>query len=241
MMDKEVSRSATGLNHEDKQTLFLVRHRETEWSRKKLYQGQSDPPLSGEGIEQAELLSRRLAPRLSNVTRVFSSPLARARMTASPIARLLNQPVEPEPLLSEMNYGAWEGLTQVEIKARWPDLYRNWKQEPATMTFPGGESLQGLKDRVLAFLNRVRNVPGSLLIVTHLGVLRVALVEAMGAPLSQFRAAHFRHGSLLEICRHDGRLRVVAPFWPMHASGPDPRGGKHRFGATEQRHAELDS
>ena len=39
---------------------FLVRHGETEWNRVGRAQGQADPPLNKEGLEQAVAVAARL-------------------------------------------------------------------------------------------------------------------------------------------------------------------------------------
>lgn len=213
----------------DGQRLYLLRHCETEWSHKKLYQGQSDSPLSLQGVEHAVMLSQILAPRLTDVVAIFSSTLVRARMTAAMIAARANRKVQVEPLLSEVDYGEWEGLTQADIKARWTDLYRQWKREPAAVTFPGGESLLSLKNRVLEFLDKTAAVAGSVLAVTHIGVMRIVLLESLGLPLSQFRKGRFNHGGLLEVRRCDGHFKVVEHM--NLASGLDSS-DEASFGAT---------
>lgn len=214
-------------------TLCFLRHCETEWSRRRLYHGQSDPPLSSQGIEHAARLAQLLVPRRSGLAAIFSSPLTRARMTASQISLRTHASVQVDPLLSEVNYGEWEGLTQADIKVRWPGLYRQWKKNPATMVFPGGESLQSFKDRVLAFLHSTRTIMGPALAVTHSGVMRVILLEAMGLSLSEFRSAKFNHGDVLEVCTAAGRLNIVDRSALMSCADSGDVGA--RFEATSGR------
>ena len=74
-------------------TIYLVRHGETEWSKSGKHTGRTDIPLTATGEEDG----RRLAARLAGLSfsRVFSSPLARARRTAQPPLKLANGSLTP--------------------------------------------------------------------------------------------------------------------------------------------------
>ena len=60
--------------------LLLVRHGQTEWNALRRYQGHSDLPLNGKGLEQARQLAARLQPLTIDLA--FSSDLLRAVQTA---------------------------------------------------------------------------------------------------------------------------------------------------------------
>jgi probable phosphoglycerate mutase len=69
--------------------IFLVRHGEAAASW-----GQSpDPGLSELGVEQARAAAQALQGRLTGQVQLYSSPLARARETAQPLAAALSLPV----------------------------------------------------------------------------------------------------------------------------------------------------
>ncbi|MBU2767684.1 histidine phosphatase family protein, partial [Acidithiobacillus ferrivorans] len=57
-------------------TLFLLRHGETEWNRSGRYQGRCDPEVTPNGEAQARRVAERLA-RL-NLAAIVASPLRRA-------------------------------------------------------------------------------------------------------------------------------------------------------------------
>ena len=127
--------------------VLVVRHGVTLWNKEGRYQGQTDIPLSDEGISQAEAVGRRLAGE--PVCRVYSSDLARARMTASIIARHHDIEVKTDRRLREMYFGEWEGLTFDEIGKKWPGLRDKWLKDPVNLRPPGGESASDLISRVL--------------------------------------------------------------------------------------------
>ena len=93
-------------------TLVLTRHGLTDRSTPEQHLGQRiDVSINDAGRRQAEALARRLAP--VTFDRVFTSPLFRARETASLLVR--NVAIEADPRLREMDYGAWEGRTYEQI------------------------------------------------------------------------------------------------------------------------------
>jgi probable phosphoglycerate mutase len=178
--------------------LMFARHGRTAWNAAGRYQGRSDPPISGDGVADAEDLARALRDR--KPASIVASPARRAMMTAEIVAARLGVPcVQVDGRLVEIAYGAWEGLTQVEVKARWPDQLRLWKRSPGTMRFPGGESLEEARERLLAFVAGspvLKSARGPVLAVGHGGLIRLAMLEATGSPLADYRGVLVGHGSV---------------------------------------------
>lgn len=128
--------------------LFLVRHGETEWSRNGRHTSLTDLSLLADGRRRAELLGRRLAGERFDAA--FTSPLQRARETAA-AAGFPDASVEP--LLSEWDYGEYEGLTTAQIHESRPD-WNLWRDG-----CPGGESPAAVLDRARRCLERVFELP----------------------------------------------------------------------------------
>ena len=95
-------------------SLALIRHGPTVWNEQKRLQGQTDIPLSPDGLKQVEGWS--LPTEFSNF-KWFASPLTRAQQTAE----LLGLTVETEPSIIEMHWGDWEGQTGKELKEKLGD------------------------------------------------------------------------------------------------------------------------
>src|SRR5215467_10394593 len=72
--------------HDHSVRLVLWRHGQTRWNAEGRFQGQSDIPLDLVGEQQADRAARLLAAL--QPTAIYSSDLARATMTAAPLARL---------------------------------------------------------------------------------------------------------------------------------------------------------
>ncbi len=186
--------------------LLLVRHGETTWNLERRYQGHSDPPLSARGEAQAQALANRLAT--TGVAGIVASPLLRAQATAQMIAARLGLPVVTDHRLRELAYGQWEGLQQAEVKQRWPEMLRLWKRAPDQVTFPGGESLSDLQYRVQSFSGHTSAQSGTILAVTHDGVARIAVLQARGEPLSEFREVRIENASMTTFLCEGGQCAV---------------------------------
>ncbi|MEA5600240.1 histidine phosphatase family protein [Nostoc sp. UHCC 0252] len=64
-----------------------------------------DPPLSDDGMVQAQQLARRL--KGENITHIFASPFLRTVQTANAVAEVLNLPIKLETGLSEWLNPVW--------------------------------------------------------------------------------------------------------------------------------------
>ena len=199
--------------------LLLARHGQTLWNAAGRYQGQSDPPLSPEGKAEAAALVETL--RGERIGAVLASPLRRAAATAAILARALGLPPPlTDPRLIELGYGAWEGLTQAEVKARWPALLRCWKRAPETVRFPDGEDLATVRARLDALLAARPWAAagaadgGAVLLVTHAGPIRLLRLAAEARPLAEFRRIATPPGSLHALRLHAGRLSLAEPARP---------------------------
>ncbi len=147
--------------------LILVRHGETDWNVEGRYQGQADPPLNSQGLQQARSLAKKLKGR--DLELLVSSPLRRAAQTARILAEKLKLPVFFDNRLMEIHQGDWQTLLRSEIEQLYPELFHRWETEPWQVTPPNGENMFQVQQRVNAFLDELLlNHPDACIgIVTH--------------------------------------------------------------------------
>ncbi len=111
--------------------LILLRHGETEWSKSGKHTSRTELELTPRGREQAEAAAETLQQLRLDDPFVISSPRMRARTTADLAGLTVD---EVNPLISEWDYGDYEGTTTVEIRQTVP----NWLVW--THGCPGGET-----------------------------------------------------------------------------------------------------
>jgi 2,3-bisphosphoglycerate-dependent phosphoglycerate mutase len=196
--------------------IVLVRHGVTNWNLEKRFQGQIDTPLSDLGHVQAEKTADALAGE--PVTSLYTSDLLRAQQTAAPIAETLGLPLLAEIGLRERHFGEFEGKTHADLKENFPDAFAKWQARDLTYAFGGsGETLPGFAKRVEHALAGIvkRSVAqssgsmGSLLIVTHGGVLNVVHHLATQSPLDQPREHSIENCSINRIGWDGQRYHLI--------------------------------
>lgn len=154
--------------------IALLRHGPTSWNAEGRIQGHTDIPLSDAGL--AKMQGLRL-PETFAGARLYCSPLTRARQTAEALG--LQTPLLDSRLM-EQHWGAWEGLTNAEIRARdGEDCFLRAGLAADFRPF-GGESTAELMARVQDFLTEIAANPCDTVAVAHLGVLRAAYTLATG-------------------------------------------------------------
>lgn len=157
--------------------LWLVRHAETVWNAERRIQGQSDTPLSGRGVAQAERLAQRL--KGTHFDRLYSSDTRRALHTAE--IALGERAVQPEPRLREMSYGTLEGKTRAELVGTEREAFTSYWHNPYNVALPGGESWRELDARVFTWLGTLPT-EGRVAAFSHGGTIRSALFYVTGIP-----------------------------------------------------------
>lgn len=146
--------------------IYLIRHGQTDWNAEGKIQGSTDIELNETGRQQAACLARGMEKR--PVARIFSSPLKRALETAQAIGDSQNVAVEVLDELREVDFGAWEGLTWEEVKARYHEEYTRWWENPAGVAPPGGETRKELKERAAQAVRRILDYgAGDVAVVLH--------------------------------------------------------------------------
>src|SRR5580765_8050698 len=110
--------------------LYYIRHGETDWDREGRLQGRRDIPINPNGRAQArrcgEVLRDLFTRDATEAARFdfVASPLGRARDTIQLVrttSELDSQSYRVGARLAEVSFGAWEGFTTEELRARAPE------------------------------------------------------------------------------------------------------------------------
>ena len=181
-------------------SLILVRHSTTAASAAGRNLGRrTDPALAPEGVALAERLGTTLVAELAELPhdelRLLSSPAERCRQTASAIASamgLRGERIEMAEGLLEIDYGAWDGLTADECRARDPERRAAWEANPYDTRCPGGESGADVALRAFAILEPLEawlaeDRARCAIVVAHNHVNRLRLCALFGWPMREYR------------------------------------------------------
>jgi len=148
---------------------LFIRHGQTDWNLKKIWQGQTDIPLNETGHAQAHSAISLLSGK--GISRIISSPLIRAHKTAVIINNHLRVPLSVVDGLKERSVGILEGTIKDKsiISTDW--IYK----APIEKSEPVDE----FKTRIANALHEALDSAHTTLIVAHGGVYW-AIMEMIG-------------------------------------------------------------
>ena len=150
--------------------VVLVRHGETEWSRRGRHTGRTEVELTERGRKQAEAVGAALRER--DFVLVLTSPLGRALETCR-LAGFGDRAVQRDELM-EWDYGAYEGRTTAQIREERPG-WTLWRDG-----VPEGETIAQVGERVDRVLDDLRPLDSDALLFAHGHVLRVLAARWLG-------------------------------------------------------------
>jgi len=186
--------------------LWLIRHPEPDSSARGLCYGSMDVPLSDDGVRHSKAIAEMMA--IENFDAVYTSPKRRCVEMARTIAR--GRAVATLEDFCELDFGLLEGRSYDEIAALYPDIYRQWMENPTATQFPQGENFCQMSSRVRSALEAMllRHAQESVLVVTHGGPIRVILAEALGIPPQNIFRIEQSYGAINRIRYRDGTPSV---------------------------------
>jgi glucosyl-3-phosphoglycerate phosphatase len=189
--------------------VILVRHGATDWNKDGRLLSTTDLELSAIGRAEAAQVAQRLAN--VRIDRLWSSPLARARQTASVIAETgAPHAVRLDERLREVDFGRFEGLTSAAAKETDGVTYARWRAGDP-VTDGSVEDYESGARRGSDVLADACRMPGTTVIVSHGVLTRLALAASvLGIPLGRMRALRFDNGRMAVVDTVAGAHRLTA-------------------------------
>ncbi len=168
-------------------TLILLRHGVTPHTSGKRFSGGlggDNPGLSDEGRAQIRAAATWLTELKDRIDAVVCSPVRRTLESAEIVAAELDLPLEEEPGFAEMEFGAWDGLTFVEVAEQHKETFEAWLGDIEAPP-PGGESFRTVEARVRAGLGRVleKHSGRTVVVVSHVTPIKTLVANTLSAPL----------------------------------------------------------
>ena len=110
------------------------------------FTGQTNVPLSPNGIKQAEITAEYVVSNYK-FDAVVASDLSRAYDTAKAVADRVGMEVIANVGLREIYAGEWEGVTFKELNEKNEEPWQVWRTNVGRVVCPGGESVAELRER----------------------------------------------------------------------------------------------
>lgn len=186
-----------------KRYMYLIRHPQTTVKDQSIYiDGETDVKLSLKGKQQIKKLLKALHNH--KLSKIFTSPLKRAKDAAIVLSKKLQLPIEEIEDIREINVGIWRGMHEKDIRKQYKKLWDAWLNRPDITKLPEGESISQVQSRVLRAIKYCEdNSEGNIAIVCHKVVILTYLASIEGIPLRKIWEYDKKHpikmGQILKI------------------------------------------
>ncbi len=187
-------------------TIYLVRHGESTLNREGVLQSRdiNVGPLTDRGRLEAFCAAMFLKDTAKGIRRIISSPLLRARETASIIASEIKAELTIDERVREVNMGRWELMKINDIGPEFLKYSRNPLKYPP----PDGEYAESVLGRMVEAVNEVKE---DTVVVSHYQPIASLIVHFMGSSLSNIYRIRVDTGSVSAVFKDDewGDWRVL--------------------------------
>jgi|GEM_PF-460314 len=183
--------------------ILLCRHGQTHFNRTARIQGQSDSPLTKNGLQETKKLAEILYPHMPGV--IYSSALGRAAYSSAIYSQILGIPVHFRQNLVELSCGEWETSLRTDVIGSDVLIRSSWVDRP-----PGGESYQDAEKRLGVFINELQTVSDSVyvMVLAHSGLNRALVRSLLGLPINEALYIRFPHDTIYQI-NMDGNVNWI--------------------------------
>jgi broad specificity phosphatase PhoE len=138
-------------------------------------------------VELAKLGTSGPYAHIEPISAIVSSPIQRAVDTANILSNAVHRSVTLEPNIQEISFGDWDGHTNEEVAANWPELFEQWRGS-YTVSPPKGESLEAFDSRVQAGLDAILSEYSgrTVAVVAHVMPIRGIIRAAIGGGIESY-------------------------------------------------------
>jgi broad specificity phosphatase PhoE len=202
--------------------VYLVRHGRTAMNIEGKTLGQADADLDAEGRRQLPLLELRFQG--IKISRIRSSDLKRAALTAEAVSRATGAPISFTPALRERSFGEWEGRDYKQVSQELFDMSKGRGIPLYETKPPGGESHHDVWDRTWPIIEPLFEETEDVAIVSHGGACRVMLAQLLRGSLDTTFSFKFDNTSVTRIDRRpDGLFQLDMYNDTSHVRWPIPQ------------------
>ena len=197
----------------EKRRVYLMRHAKPELPMTgRVYYGQTDYPLSAQGIAAAEEVGEYLKGKIT-FDYLYASDMIRAQQTARLVAPYL--PITTVPALREVNLGEWEGRGYDEVREQFREIYEARGVKFAEVAPPGGETFGELQRRTVPAFEEILSArrSGAILIVAHGAAIWSIMARCFGLDLNDMFFFSQDYCGIHVLEPANGRMRIYQYNW----------------------------
>lgn len=185
--------------------LYLIPWPATSWSESDRIASRTPLPLSDAGQSTANLWAKELAD--SAIHTIYTSDEQTSLETAKIITAQNRIKCKTVPELVEVDAGLWDGLTSVELKRRYPKIFKKWQSDPSSVCPPEGEEQKEAYHRLKGALEWITWKQAAVRVAIVVGPNAFGLIrcmiesiepEKMRTMIQDHPAHYFNVGSLAD-------------------------------------------
>lgn len=182
-------------------TFFILRHADKESGD--FYNVQlrhQDQPISQKGQLQAQKLVSFFLDK--PISAIYTSAYRRTGQTIEYVAQAHQLTPIMDERLNEIDNGRIEGLTDEEIREKYPQVWNCFHERSADFRFPQGDTGAEAQKRIVDFLEekRQQHSSGDIIVVCHDGLSRLLMCYIMNIPVYKRWNFQVDTCGIMEIC-----------------------------------------
>ena len=169
--------------------IYVIRHVEAEGNLYRMMQGNWDGGVTQLGSMQRDALAERF--KNIHIDALYSSPLYRARFTATAITRYHNElEIQIEPRVIEIDSGRWEAQPFGNLIMEEGEQFNNFLRSPEDFKIDGAETFFDVQKRAMEALIEIaeRHEGQTVAITSHGVAIRCALTGVLGMRINDVEA-----------------------------------------------------
>lgn len=192
-----------------KKEIYIIRHGQTDFNVKQIVQGRGiNSDINDTGIQQAKLFFE--AHKEIKFDIVYTSSLKRTWQTAdSFISKKIPHLIRTN--LDEIDWGIFEGVEHhAGLQKEYYDIIEEWKNGNLSVKIEGGESANDLAERLLPFIEEIKNTTAqTILVCTHGRTLRILICLLLRIDIAQMDNFDHQNTCLYHLSYDDNTFSLI--------------------------------
>lgn len=208
--------------------IYVIRHVEAEGNLYRMMQGKWDGGVTALGKMQRDALSLRFKD--IKIDALYSSPLYRARFTASAITRFHDLEIVIDKRISEIDCGHWEGKPFGNLWVEDGEQFNNFLNVPSDFYIEGAETFHQVRERSMEAINEIarRHEGQTVALTSHGACIRSMLTGILGYELNDVETIPiFKNTGVAKLIYENGKFTAEYINNIDHLEGlPKPSPGR---------------